>query len=383
MKIACTADWHLHNFTEFSRTLSVVFNEATNRYQEFPDNTEFHTIEMNSRLFNILNGLCDMRDYCEKEKISHVLMAGDMFHHRGTIDVSVFNSAYRVLKSFKDTGINIHAIAGNHDQVDASVVPSSSLHTLSEVIHVIEKPELFSISQIQIAAVPFSKDKKHVISAIRELEKSCDDVSQSILVTHLGLSGGKVGSGMYSMNDEFTLKDLHSTKWKYVVVGHYHQPQLLSGNTFYCGSPLQNNFGDELPYSEEYGGHNGFFVVDTNRRCEIDFVPINAPRFLTVTSESNFQEDELKGNYIRIRTKADKADKIQEKVSEILKNEPHQDVRLELEKDYVQEHRSDIGVVQSLEDTIRIYAKENCSDMDKLENLTSYGINILNETLGG
>ena len=61
-----------------------------------------------------------------------------MFHKRGTIEVVVFNAVYKVLNSFCEVGIAVHLIAGNHDQVDASVIPTSSIHSFKDIAHIIE-----------------------------------------------------------------------------------------------------------------------------------------------------------------------------------------------------------------------------------------------------
>lgn len=383
MKFVCTADWHAHNFNDFSKTLSVIWNEKSLRYEVTEANEEILEIkEMNSRLFNILNGLCDMRDYCLQNKITEILFGGDMFHHRGTIDVTVFNSIYKVLDSFYQVGINIHAIAGNHDQIDNSLIPTSAIHAFKELIHVIEQPEYFTVNNTEIVAIPYSKDKKFVLESMKKLRKQCKDPRQAILLCHLGVDGGLVGSGMYMMSDEYSLRDLMYDKWKYVVVGHYHQPQILEYNSIYCGTPVQNNFGDELKGKD---GYNGFFVIDTERRWDIEFIPIIAPRFITFSSVEELEQadaDFIKSNYVRVKSTASQADEIQDRLEDILGNNT-QDIRLELEKDYSVDQRSEVSVTQSFEDTVRTYAQEKWENKETLNSVIAQGLDILNEAMTG
>lgn len=338
--------------------------------------------EMNSRLFNILNGICDMRDYCLKNNITDVLMAGDMFHKRSNIEVVVFNATYKVLDSFYNCGITLHAISGNHDQVDASKVPVSAIHSFKEIIHVIEKPEYFTLKDVEVVAIPYSKDKSFVLQSIEELRDKCNDPDNAILMCHLGLTGGKVGSGMYVMSDEYNLGDLQYDHWKYVVCGHYHQPQVLEYNTIYCGTPVQNSFNDELPWKD---GYNGFFVVDTDKRWDIEFVPIKAPRFITVSSAEeleHYDADILNSNYVRVRASADDVEEIKDTLEDIL-GDSSQEVRLELEKTYEKDDRSDIGVAMSFEDTIKTYVEEKYSKDNKSE-VIDIGLSILAEAeVGG
>lgn len=384
MKLLCTGDWHTHNFTDFSRNLMVYWDNEVLRYKEVSaedtENDDYK--EMNSRLFNILNGICDMRDYCLKNNITDVLMTGDMFHKRSNIEVVVFNATYKVLDSFYNYGITLHAISGNHDQVDASKVPVSAIHSFKEIIHVIEKPEYFTLKDVEVVAIPYSKDKSFVLQSIEELRDKCSDPDNAILMCHLGLTGGKVGSGMYIMSDEYNLGDLQYDHWKYIICGHYHQPQVLEYNTIYCGTPVQNSFNDELPWED---GYNGFFVVDTDKRWDMEFVPIKAPRFITVSSAEeleNYDADTLNSNYIRVRASADDVEEIKDTLEDIL-GDSSQEVRLELEKTYEKDNRSDIGVAMSFEDTIKTYVEEKYSKDNKSE-VIDIGLSILAEAeVGG
>ena len=60
MKIAFITDVHAYAFNDFSKNITCEWNEDEKRYVE----TENGDIVLNSRLFNILSGLSDVRDYC-------------------------------------------------------------------------------------------------------------------------------------------------------------------------------------------------------------------------------------------------------------------------------------------------------------------------------
>lgn len=384
MKLACFSDVHAHNFSDFSKRLAVLWNRKTMRYDIVePDDENPDIKEMNSRLYNILKGLCDIRDHCIKQNITEALFAGDLFHHRATIDVSVFNATYKVLQSYKTLGITIYAIAGNHDQVDNSTVPVSALHSMEDIVHVIEQPEVLELEDgTELVALPYSKDKDFILSNMQKLRDQCKNPNEAIMMCHLGINNAVVGSGMLTMTDEYTLKDLMYDKWKYVVVGHYHQPQLLEYNSFYCGTPVQNNFGDERVGEELY---NGFFVIDTSKRYDVQFVPIIAPRFVTLSSAEdleNADESLLKENYVRIKANADDATQLQTKLDDMLGDE-HTEVRLELEKDYQVDQRSAVSVTQSFADAVRTYAKEKWVNTENLDYGTKIGLDILSEAMNG
>ena len=362
MKVACTADWHIHQFQDFSKQISVKWDNSCKRFIK-----NLYGKPMNSRLFNILDGICDLRSYCTKNNIYYVLNAGDIFHKRGTLNVETFNAAYKVIESFKDVNIQLIAIAGNHDQVDSSVNPSTSIHTLQKIITVVEEPFIVNVDSLKIYCVPYNKDKDLVLKAINQFIKNCDS-ENNILLTHLGVTGGVVGSGMYSLTDEYTIEDLHSDKWKYVVLGHYHRPQLLSANTFYCGTPIQNSFNDELPISE-HNGYNGFFVIDLNEDT-VKFVPIVKPRFITVNNVEDILDEE---NYYRIKINSQNSES--DEIENLGKN-----VRVEIEKNYKELPRSTIGLADDFQSAVKKYVKEKQPDSQTLESL---GLKILTEALIG
>ena len=368
LRIIATADWHIHEFSEFSSMVNVCWNTSSLRFEQLdtPDSKP-----MNTRLLNILNGICDIRDYAHTHNITCVVNAGDVFHKRGSISVTAFNAAYKVINSFHRLGIDLYVIAGNHDQVDSSVSPETSIHTFGDIATVLEQPRIISLadptSSVDIAFVPYSKDKSYIISTIDGFRTSIN-TKQSILVAHLGMSGGTVGSGMYMMSDEYSMNDIFWDKWKFVVLGHYHQPQYLSHNTIYAGTPVQNTFNDELPSTHEGNGYNGFFVLDTDKPPEknITFVPIVAPRFVTLSSMDDFDQS---NNFFRVRVNQD------------IDIPPVDNVRVELEKDYAEPVRSSIGLSDTMDTTLKKYVEEHY--MGNNPNILKIGLDILHSVMFG
>lgn len=365
MIIACTADWHIHEFQDFAKQILVKWDDRLQRY--IPD---IHGKEMNSRLYHILDGICDIRDYCVINKIYRILHAGDVFHKRGNLSVTTFNAAYRVLQTFETYGLEMVVIAGNHDQVDSSSQPDTSIHTFAKSFElmVAESPLIITFNdyaeQISILCIPYNRNKTQVLNQLQQLKSNLDP-QQSILLMHCGVTGGAVGSGMHLMTDDYSLDELYCSKWKYVVLGHYHRPQLLADNVFYCGTPVQNSFNDELPDTEN-GGYNGFFLIDTKKQHDITFVPIKQPRFITVDSINkigNYSDD----NYFRVKTTDD--------VSDVGDN-----VRVEVEKEYTVDTRSSIGLADTFEEAVKKYHQENYRG--DYGGSLELGLSILSEARG-
>lgn len=379
MKIIATADWHIHEFADFSRILNVEWNQTSMRFVESEETT---AKPMNSRLFHILNGICDIRDYAKTNGITTVLNAGDVFHKRGSVSVTAFNAAYRVIESFHRLGITIYIIAGNHDQVDSSVSPESSIHTFGDIAYIAESPRIVEIAHgmdtVNLVMIPHSRDKAYIKSKIHEATLQVNP-KESILMAHLGVTGGTVGSGVFMMSDEYGLPDLEYNRWKYVVLGHYHQPQLLEYNSIYAGTPVQNTFNDELYDDHPGGGFNGFFVLDTNVDPAVDesaiqFVPIIAPRFITVHSSDQLEsvmQLHGGGNYYRLKVNQEQSEMVQ----------ATENVRVEVEKTYELATRSDIGLNDSLQDAVKKFAAENYKGDNP--NVLPTGLTILNSVLIG
>lgn len=376
MKFVLTGDWHVHNFQQYAKRLLVGWDEESCRYVGDENGDE-----MNSRLKDILDSICDMRDYAYDNGIRNVLFCGDMFHNRATLDVTALNALFTVLKTFPDYGIDVTAIAGNHDDVDNSENPETSLRVFSEFITVIETPTVVIPYEADgepnyrfpILAVPYSKSKDRTLAAVQELYGRIDKhwkpgfYDSPILIAHAGIDGGKVGSGMFSMKDTYSLSDFMPEKFSFLAFGHYHQPQFLAKNAVYCGSICQNDFGDELP-----DFNNGFFVLDTDS-MSATFVESQSPRFITIRSEDDlktYDEETLKNAHVRIIAAQKDADTI-------LASADFGDgeTRLEVSKAYEANERTRVSIMQTAAEAFMTYAKERNAD----EATVKLGLSFLAE----
>lgn len=342
MKILCTADVHLHAYKEFDKP-----SDVSGSY----------------RLDKVVDTLRYMRDYCTDNEIRHVVCAGDLFHVRSKIDVRVYNATYELLKSFKEHGISVYLLAGNHDQIDNSDIAQSSLKPLSALdsIWVFEKYDKVLLDDVQLDFVPFSKNTKLVVDTINNIP---DDEYKHVLVTHLGISGAVVGKNSYPLQDAFTYQNLRPEFFQFVVLGHYHKRQFINGSNhvFYCGSPIQHSFNDE-------GEGKGFFIIDTEKNTS-EFVEIPNPQFHTVTSDTTQEqlaEYKDRGDYLRVQLSESEVDKFQEIVPDNL------DYKVELTKEYIADMRVDVQIGMSFENMISKYAEEFYPEAKEI------GLNILKE----
>lgn len=411
MKIAAIGDIHAHNWKEFSTQKLVywdsdqdTFIEVTEEQKANQPELQESTVIMNSRLLTICNALCCVREYCCSNSIPYLLVAGDLFHARGAVETSVFNAVYQVFESMQDRGIRLVFIAGNHDQVDNSVVPENSLLAFRHLGTVLSTPHLVTLTEftgkdkktreyVDLIAIPYSKDKAFVINRLNSLleeqavleksrQKKIATGKQPILLAHLGISGGLVGSSNYVMSDEYNLTELKIPKFLYGIFGHYHKPQTLEYNSFYTGSLVQNTFNDE-------GSNNGLWVIDTeveNGEQRMECVDIykdqlHIPRFHTITSEDSLDATVVRDSRDYYRVKANVKDL--ERIQSELPEEITEKLKLEVEKDYESELRSGINVSQSVPEILEIYVEENYDEGMGVpkETLIVTGIELYNTAM--
>ncbi len=338
VKVVAWGDFHLHPFTEFA---------------------EVDDITGNSRLTASLRCLQTIRKYCLDNDIKYALDAGDFFHKRKAVDTETFNYGFNEIKAFGGSGIEVIMIPGNHNQVDNTDFPEHSLEQFKalENVTVLDRFEPLVREDLIIFPVPYSKNADMIREAI---DKHAYDTSneglieKSILLGHLGVSGAYVGKSSYAMADAFTVEDLFPHAFRFVVLGHFHKHQELGGyeNVFYTGAPEQHNFND----SDQ---DKGFWVLDTDEGTK-EFIPLDSPKFITVTDWKNTDPKELEGHFVRYQVPASEIEELTEALPETSKH------RLDVQKDYDMEKRMDIDFSKSFEEIISTFAKEKFPEAEEI-----------------
>lgn len=357
MKLAVFSDMHAHNFKEF--------DEKTDRTGSL-------------RLDNIVDTLLFIRDDCVRRGIKTVLFGGDMFHIRRKVDTVVYNAVYDVIKTYHEHDLEIIGIAGNHDQVDNSDVPQHSLYAFNDLEGVTIYSDLTAHiiwgygkePDVHVFCVPYSKNAQRAKDWVASIAfDSHPNLHNSICLFHLGISGAFVGNGSYPMADAFKPEDLRPDKFKYVIGGHFHRRQMIAGynNFLYTGAPIQHSFGDE-------GEDKGYIILDTNKLCDIQFVPVPNPRFITMNAydvaNENLVDMANNGDYVRLTVKESE---LQVALSYM---PPGLKYKVVLEKDYEEQTRIDVKIGMTEEQIVTKYAEEN--NPEALE----VGLKILAEVKG-
>jgi len=369
MEVMLLGDLHFAEYKDFSKNLLVSWDESNLQYVIDPKGKK-----INSRLLDIANAMVEAREYCVVNKINLVIITGDVSHNRGAVPTTVQNVEYKILESFRLRNIELLIIPGNHDQVSNEDFPDNSLVPFRNIATILNAPTTLTRDGLQMLCIPFSPNKDIVLEAINSFVP-VPVMDSNLIVAHLGVSGGVTGKNSYVLTDQYDISELRylDEDIDLVALGHYHKPQVVPGTldkVFYTGSPVQNNFGEE-------GEFHGFWIYDTETK-ELVAYPLNAPRFITLTKDNytNYSKEDLSGNFVRVIGNLEEiAD-----INVAINTKEHEDagmLRIETQKEYESEHRSDISAALSYLETVSLYAEENNFSEDQVK----IGLDILNSVL--
>lgn len=241
------------------------------------------------RLASIQRALYEVSEHCLNNKISTIVMGGDLLHNKSVI----YTIAQNILIDYFDNNskLNFIVIDGNHDLSGKGTDAVSALKFLKHIPNV----EWIAHNRVEtmdnILFVPYSYEVPKVVK-----ENSAD-----ILISHFGLNEGVLNSGLSIISD-VSVKDLVN-KYKLVLVGHYHKPQEILADGFslyYSGSLIQLDWGEK-------GDDKRFLVVDSEtldveiipttsykKHVELELTESNKEEVLKLAEEAKKRGDHLK-----------------------------------------------------------------------------------------
>jgi len=269
--------------------------------------SDFH-FGVPGRLNDILWAARTIREYCKVNKIDTVIILGDLFHDRRSIEIDVLSS---VVRFFEDT-LNDYdqkwiVFPGNHDMFLRHSWSVNSLTTLRKYLTVIEDIKILMVDNTRFWIVPFITYEKPFMKVLKKIDNKYQD--GDILLTHIGVRGS-------TLNTCFLLKDWSTitfdfSKFKRVYTGHFHSKQQVGYNVWYPGSPIPFKF-DEGDVS------HGFYVYDLDNKNH-EFVDIWSvgerffpnevapPQFYTITDDVLPQicDNDVRNGIVRIALQRD------------------------------------------------------------------------------
>lgn len=185
------------------------------------------------------------REIAQGLGINEIEHAGDIFHSRkGQLQINL--TAFKeILDDYHANGFKINQVIGNHDKTEYSIKES-----FIDPYQYHPALNMFKISggrpltkDIFLTYMSYFTDDVY-IKYLQETIENGGSLSKNVLLTHIGISGAVMNSGVVIESKSITPSIF--SHWDKVIVGHYHDKQLLAeGKIEYCGASLQHNFGEQ------------------------------------------------------------------------------------------------------------------------------------------
>ena len=301
MKILAMADIHAHNYQNHA-----VIDENG----------------MNSRLSTIINAMDEALDVAFEERCEAILIAGDIFHVRGSIKPAVYNAVFKQIGNMA-AHIPVYLISGNHDMEARSghsaLEPFGAIDgcTLLDNVYVFVGDDK---APIKIAGIPYYKD-------IDEFKKQLDRYKDAdIIMMHQGIDDFRPTASIPETT--ITVSYLRSITDAIIVSGHYHKV-MKAQNVLSPGSIIQHHFGDE-------GDDKGCWVIDTDTK-DMKFFNLTYPEFVTV--DKSERDNDYSGHIVRVRiTDNDNIEEIKNRIGDCI------ELQIEVVKSYQSVHEKTVTI---------------------------------------
>lgn len=220
---------------------------------------EFATLDggQNSRFTDCLDALDIIQKDVEVEKANEVIIGGDLFHLKNSVDSAVIR---RVMEMLCDFPRPVNLVFGNHDYVRWNKDPELlyMIGALNKnVRHYIggwavraEDNNPRSDNDFNIYVAHYNRKVSELAEELEKLEVP----KRTILLAHQDLIGSEYGS---IINSKGLDPDMLSKKFWFSFVGHYHSSQKVRDNVVSIGAPLQHSFSD-------IDSKRGWWIFDTD-----------------------------------------------------------------------------------------------------------------------
>ena len=226
-------------------------------------------------------------DCCKKRKITTLFFLGDFFHVKNKLYVPSFVKAVDILRSIREAGIKIHFLIGNHDAPQMGTTDHSIMFAFEDYGEVISLYDWIELDDTRF----------HFLSYTKELPAfQMSDEKKNVLLGHLDINDFVMDTG-FVCQEGFSQSNFD--KFDLVLSGHFHKHQIKK-NIVFVGSPYQTRFSERFD-------DKGFIILDTkDLSWKFNFYK-NAPVFKEIDIE-DYNPEELKGNFVRIKTHKDNLD---------------------------------------------------------------------------
>lgn len=280
------ADLHLHEWSSFSQT------------------TEDG---QNSRLVALLGEIARCCIETHAAGGDTVVMAGDIFHVRGSVSPSVLNALRDCLRRLHTTfGAKFIVLAGNHDIQGKNTTRLGSAVTALECDYV--QTVNAGINLGDMVLVPWIESVDALKQVLVEWSASVIDSSELDLILHAPIDGVIKGLPEYGLTPEF----LAGLGFKRVFSGHYHNHKVFEGKVHSIGALAHHTWSD-------INSKAGFLLVHPER---VEWRKSHLPEFIDLSQLVDLAPEDIPfmvdRNYVRVKVEASKSSAVEAARQELL-----------------------------------------------------------------
>lgn len=256
--IAVTADIHADNHKPFSTILQD---------------------GRNSRLVAILDSVRWIAADALKRKCDFFCIAGDLFHNRRNIEVSVLSEVSKLIEELSTQFKRVYILTGNHDYAFSGNNAHSTAAFKRANVVIVDKVCVENIGGKKIGFVPWTATRAAFTKKLKRV-KGCDGI-----ITHVAVDKAWAGPSDWEVEGDTEIPDLFKGKHRWVLMGHFHKPQSWEEPgriVAYVGSPIQHTHG-------ERNERKGYWIVPKSGLPKMIYND-DAPRFVQVEKKSDLEK---------------------------------------------------------------------------------------------
>lgn len=245
---------------------------------------------LNSRLAIQLEATKEAAIAMKKAGCSHMLVAGDTFHVRGTVSPTVLNYVSDVYEWIvKDLGLSVAMLAGNHDlETNDSVYSANAAAALKSIgVQIVcgRKPHSIKLGDVTVHMVSWRNNHAELISDLKALRARLDGDLHDVVI-HTAIN-----KAIPTMPDVgIDAQELKDIGFRLVLSGHYHNHKEVIPGVISVGALTHQNWGD-------VGSLAGYMIV--NPDGSFSHFETSAPKFVNL--EDDVDDKQIRGNYVRFR----------------------------------------------------------------------------------
>lgn len=289
------SDLHCHAWDAFSTTLPTQVNS---RLQIIIDEAKRAAAEVKARGGDLL------------------IVAGDVFHVRGSLAPSVLNPTQDAFDEIVKSGVNVIILSGNHDLESKTSSRLSSAITALEKVGCSVVNELRVFQHLGIAMIPWNPSINGTKTSIG-LKAQIESIDVALrpeldLFIHAPVDDVIIGIPSHGLDATY----LASLGFRTVMSGHYHNHKYLGNGVWSIGATTQQTWGDVDTKA-------GYLIVDHSLGDKaVSWRASHAPQFVEIDSDTDPAEIPMivDGNYVRAKINSNKSGDIEGLRSYLIKH---------------------------------------------------------------